>query len=101
MKKSIANVSTGRYIYRHMPITPFFPAWQARLNPMGSRSVRALRTVTALTLCQLEKCFAAWIPTHLFPKATDHQNSRDRCYTRRRPSWSLWSRGRPGTPSAL
>jgi len=80
-----------------MPNTPFFPAWQAHLNPMGSRSVRALRTVTALTLCQLEKCFAAWIPTHLFPKAPDHQNSRDRCYTRRRTFWSmLWQAFHPG-----
>ena len=58
---------------------------------MGSRSSHVLRTVCALTLCQLEKCFAPWIPTQLFPKAADHQNSRDRCYTRWRTFWSmLW-----------
>ena len=74
-----------------MANTPFFPAWGARFNPMGSHSARVLRPVTALTLCQLEKCFAPWIPTELFPKAADHQNSRDRSYTRWRTFWSmLW-----------
>jgi hypothetical protein len=74
-----------------MTDTPFFPAWGPRLNPMGSRSGPLLRTVRALTLCQLEKCFAAWIPTQLFPKAAHQQNSRDRCYTRWRTFWSmLW-----------
>ena len=74
-----------------MTDTPFFPAWGARFNPMGSRSVRAVRTVTACTLCQLEKGFAPWIPTQLFPKAADHENSRDRHYTRWRTFWSmLW-----------
>ena len=97
MKTSLANVSIGRYIYRLMFAPPFFPAWQARLNPLGSHSVRVLRTVSTLTLCQLEKCLAAWIPTHLFPKAADHQNSRDRCYTRWRTFWSmLWQAFHPG-----
>jgi hypothetical protein len=74
-----------------MADTPFFPAWGARFNPMRSQSGRVLRTVTALTLCQLEKCFAPWIPAQLFPKAADHQNSRDRYYTRWRTFWSmLW-----------
>lgn len=74
-----------------MANTPFFPAWSARLNPMGSHSGRVLRPVTAMTLCQLEKCFAPWIPAQLFPKAAEHQNSRDRCYTRWRTFWSmLW-----------
>lgn len=91
MKESLANVSIGRYIYRPMADTPFFPAWGARFNPMGSHSGRVLRSVSALTLCQLEKCFASWIPTQLFPKAADHQNSRDRYYTRWRTFWSmLW-----------
>ena len=74
-----------------MSDTPFFPAWRARLNPMGSRSTGAVRTVSALTLCQLEKCFAHWIPSQLFPKAACHQNSRDRHFTRWRTFWSmLW-----------
>jgi len=74
-----------------MADTPFFPAWSARFNPVGSHSGRLRRIVSALTLCQLEKCFAPWIPTQLFPKAANHQNSRDRYYTRWRTFWSmLW-----------
>jgi len=74
-----------------MTETPFFPAWKARFNPMGSHSVRLFRTVAAFTLCQLEKCFAPWIPTDLFPKAAERQNSRDRHYTRCRTFWCmLW-----------
>jgi hypothetical protein len=74
-----------------MTDTPFFPAWGARFNPMGSHANRALRPVAAFTLCQLEKCFAPWIPAQLFPKAADHQNSRDRSYTRWRTFWCmLW-----------
>jgi hypothetical protein len=58
---------------------------------MGSHSVRLLRAVRALTLCQLETCFATWIPPQLFPKAASQQNSRDRSYTRWRTFWSmLW-----------
>jgi hypothetical protein len=72
-----------------MSKTPFFPAWQARFNPMGSRSGRVLRTLSTFTLCQLEKCFAPWIPTHLFPKAASQQNSRDRSYTRWRTFWCM------------
>lgn len=74
-----------------MAKTPFFPAWAPRLNPMGYRAHRTLRTVTSFTLCQLEKCFSPWIPTEIFPKAADHQNSRDRHYTRWRTFWCmLW-----------
>jgi hypothetical protein len=58
---------------------------------MGYRAHRTLRTVTGFTLCQLEKCFSPWIPTEIFPKAADHQNSRDRHYTRWRTFWCmLW-----------
>jgi hypothetical protein len=72
-----------------MADTPFFPAWGPRFNPMGSHSGGAWRTVKAFTLCQLEKCFAPWIPTQLFPKAADHQNSRDHHYTRWRTFWCM------------
>jgi hypothetical protein len=58
---------------------------------MGARTGQVLRQVRSYTLCQLENCFAPWVPEHLFPKAPDHQNSRDRDYTRRRTFWSmLW-----------
>ena len=71
--------------------TPFFPAWRPRLAPLGSRTAQALRRVRSYTLCQLETCFASWVPPELFPKAPDQQNSRDRDYTRWRTFWCmLW-----------
>jgi hypothetical protein len=71
--------------------TPFFGPWIHRLAPMGCRTARALAQVRALTLCQLENCFAQWLPQDLFPKADQQANSRDRHYTRWRTFWcSLW-----------
>lgn len=72
-------------------LTPFFPAWQPRLAPMGSRTAQAWRKVRAYTLCQLEVRFTPWIPKDFFPKTTEKANSRDRTYTRARTFWSmLW-----------
>jgi len=77
--------------------TPFFPAWRARLAPMGSRTARVGRTVRSYTLCQLERCFGPWMPEELFPKAPQKQNSRDRHYTRWRTFWCmLWQALHPG-----
>ena len=74
-----------------MPNTPFFPDWRHRLAPMGSRTAQAVARVRSYTLCQLESCFASWVPAGLFPKAREKQNSRDRDYTRRRTFWCmLW-----------
>jgi hypothetical protein len=74
-----------------MQDTPFFPEWRPRLSPLGSRTAQAVRQVRSYTLCQLETCFAAWVPAGLFPKAADKQNSRDRDYTRWRTFWCmLW-----------
>ena len=74
-----------------MTQTPFFAAWSARLNPMGCRTPKVIREVSAFTLCQLEACCASWIPAHLFPKAAQGPNSRDRDYTRWRTFWCmLW-----------
>ena len=74
-----------------MTDTPFFSAWLHRLAPMGSRTVQAVAQVRACTLCQLENCFAAWLPAELFPKAEQQTNSRDRQYTRWRTFWcALW-----------
>ena len=96
MKKKIAGVSIGRYIYRPMPHTPFFPAWFHRLSPMGSRSAQAVKKVRACTLCQIENCFGPWLPAELFPKAPAGANSRDREYTRWRTLWcSLWQNLNP------
>jgi hypothetical protein len=74
-----------------MTHTPYFPAWRARLAPLGSRTAQASRQVRAYTLCQLERCFAPCLPAVVFPKAPHKQNSRDRDYTRERTFWCmLW-----------
>ncbi len=76
--------------------TPFFPAWLPRLAPMGSRTAQVPSQVRAYTLCQLESCFALWVPNQLFPKATEKQNSRDSDYTRWRTFWCmLWQSFNP------
>ena len=79
-----------------MQDTPCFPAWLHRLAPMGSRTAQTFHKVRSYTLCQLENCFQDWLPPELFPKASDHQNSRDRDYTRWRTFWSmLWQAFNP------
>jgi Transposase DDE domain len=71
--------------------TPFFSALRPRLAPMGSRTARAVKIVRSFTLCQLEKCLGPWVPTDLFPKASEKANSRDHHYTRWRTFWCmLW-----------
>jgi hypothetical protein len=58
---------------------------------MGSRTTEAFKRVRGYTLCQLEKCFADWVPENLFPKASEKSNSRDRHFTRWRTFWCfLW-----------
>jgi hypothetical protein len=80
------------------PHTPFLPALRARLAPMGSRTLPALAQVRSYTLCQLERCFGDLIPSTLFPKAQEKQNSRDRDYTRWRTFWCmLWQGLNPRT----
>jgi hypothetical protein len=69
--------------------TPFFPSLRPCLAPMGSRTAQALHNVRAFTLCQIEKCFAPWVPGDLFPKACEKANSRDRHYTRWRTFWCM------------
>jgi len=82
-----------------MPVTPFFSPWRPFLAALGSRTTQTLHQVRSHTLCQLEKCFAQWVPSDLFPKAEDKQNSRDRTYTRWRTFWCmLWQALNPETP---
>lgn len=69
--------------------TPFFSAWRPQLAPLGSRTSKAFKEVRSFTLCQLEKCFAPWMPTDLFPKALHKANSRDHHYTRWRTFWCM------------
>lgn len=80
-----------------MKPTPFFPAWQARFAPMGSRLAGTLQSLRAATLAQLEDRFGTCLPAQLFPKAAAQANSRDRIYTRWRTVWSmLWQSLNPG-----
>ena len=72
-----------------MQNTPFFPEWRRRLGPLGSRTAQTLHRVRSYTLCQLETCFASWLPADLFPKAREKENSRDRDYTRSRTFWCM------------
>jgi hypothetical protein len=79
--------------------TSFFPAWSNRFNPMGARTPKVLRALSAFTLCRLEVCFGPWIPTDLFPKAAAGTNSRDQQYTRWRTFWCmLWQGLNPLAP---
>lgn len=74
-----------------MSETPFLPGYRHILGPMGARTQAVVRQVRSYTLCQLESRLGAWLPASLFPKAADHQNSRDRHYTRGRTFWCmLW-----------
>ncbi len=76
--------------------TLFFPAWRPRFNPMACHTAKAFSRVRSYTLCQLETCFAPWLPSSLFPKAALRQNSRDRAYTRWRTFWCmLWQAFNP------
>lgn len=56
---------------------------------MGSRSSSPPPKPRSLTLAHLESCFAKWIPSDLFPKASSKANSRDRFYTRQRTFWCM------------
>lgn len=64
---------------------------------MGSRTAQTFKQVRTCTLAQLETHFGPWLPSDLFPKATEKTNSRDRHYTRWRSFWSaLWQNLNPG-----
>ena len=89
----------GRYGYRPVPDTPFFPSFRPLLGPMDSRTAQAVDKVRSFTLCQIEKCFAPWVPRDLFPKSSEKANSRDRHYTRWRTFWCMiWQSLNPGAP---
>ena len=60
--------------------TPFFPAFRARLAPIGRR-VQHLRQQS---LCHLELLLAPFLPPGLLSQADEGPNSRDRVYNVRR-----------------
>lgn len=57
--------------------TPLFPAFRARLAPMGRR-VEQLRKQS---LCHLESAFLPFLPPGLLSQADEGVNSRDRIYS--------------------
>lgn len=66
---------------------------------MGSRTAKVLRSAGALTLCQLETCFADWLSPELLSQALAKENSRDRDYTPARTFWCmLWQCFNPLAP---
>ena len=60
--------------------TPFFPAWRARLGPMGQR-VQQLRQHSLL---QLDQLFGRFLPPALLAQADEGPNSRERIFSVRR-----------------
>lgn len=63
-----------------MTETPFFPAWRARLAPMGRR-VRQLRQESLL---QLDLLFGSFLPPALLAQAEQGPHSREQIYSLRR-----------------
>jgi len=73
--------SLDKYIYLSMMnLTPFFPAWRARLAPLGQR-VQHLRTQSLL---QLDLLFGPLLPSWLLAQADQGPNSREQIYSVRR-----------------
>src|SRR6266849_1362691 len=80
MHKRVAYLSIGRYIYRSMLITPFFPALRARLAAQGRRHFQTLRHLDFPALApQLRQ----WIPAQLLASEEQGPNSRNRVFSLR------------------
>ena len=60
--------------------TPFFPAFRARLAPLGRR----IESLRQQSLCHLELLLAPVLPPGLLSQAEEGPNSRDRIYNVRR-----------------
>src|SRR4029077_14559697 len=63
------------YIYRLMPITPYFPTLRSRLAALGRRTAQTLRQTT---LSQLQEHLCDLLPVPLLSTADAGPNSRDR-----------------------
>jgi hypothetical protein len=61
-------------------LAPFFPAWRARLAPLGRR----LDQLRQQRLCHLELLPAPFLPAGLLSQADEGRNSRERVYSVRR-----------------
>jgi hypothetical protein len=67
--------------------TPFFPAWRARLAPLGRR-VQHLRQQSLL---QLDRLLCPFLPPGLLSQAGEGPNSRERLYPLRRTFFGFLS----------
>ena len=75
--------------------TPFFPAWRARLAPLGQRVLRLRQH----SLSHLDQLFNRFLPPALLAQADDGPNSRDRVFTVRRTFFGfLYQVLNPGCP---
>src|SRR4029077_17875898 len=63
------------YIYRLMPITPYFPTLRSRLAALGRRTAQTLRQTT---LSQLQEHLRDLLPVPLRSAEDEGPNSRDR-----------------------
>src|SRR5450432_391540 len=80
MQKRLAWLSIGRYIYRPMLITPFFPALRARLAAQVRQQSQALRQIHfPLLVDQLRTL----LPVHLLASEDEGTNSRERIFSLR------------------
>jgi hypothetical protein len=81
-------------IYTGLMKTPFFPAWRARLAPLG-RHTQRLRQAT---LAQLQEMISGCLPAHLLASTDDGENSRDRVFSLRVTfECFVWQMLKPGT----
>ena len=69
----------GRYTYRPMSATPFFPAFRSRLGPM----FRAAQGLRQSTLSQLQERLGQLLPASLLSSEDDGLNSRERNFSLR------------------
>lgn len=66
-------------------LTPFFPAFRARLAPLG----RSIRKIRRASLSELEALFATVFPATLLDPTPSGPNSRKRIFTVRATFWLL------------
>lgn len=71
-----------------MPQTPFFPAWRARLGPLGRGVPRTLASLRQCTLSQIESTLGRFVPAKAFQPVV---SPRERPYSLHRTFWCfLW-----------
>src|SRR3989454_9304716 len=80
MQKRVARLSIGRYIYRPMTSTPFFPALRAQLAAQVRHRFQSLRQLDFPPLLQQLR---ELLPAHLLASEDEGINSRNRVFSLR------------------